>query len=447
MFIQQSPLSAQLLTLLKPLGKEIPVRLGEIVEGEVVDLFPGGGLTLKIKGSYLPIRSSLNFKKNEILSLKVLGKGSVRGELVLQLLSGTSRPGMEEASGLDRLGSEPRDEKIPASLLKLINKLEEAIRGHSSSFSNDVKVRGLIEEILKGLPSDIRLLPKEVRNRLQQILEVPIKSLLSAVGNRVIQLLQQLPEGEMQKMGLENFADEILFSIDGLNGRKLKEALESTGLVLEAKIKALLRSVIQEQAVFSGKETKLFNDLKAILLKYKAIIEDGGHQPVEGGAIKKWWEGDPRHRDVTQPIWKGLGAEVENLLKEMETFQLLSKVSDTLYSFLPVQWEALKRGELIFKKKKQPGINLFSCAIQLHLEKIGPISVFLLMKPNEFYVNFKVNHPQMKAMISSQAQELKEGFQREGLNLTHMDFNEKQGTSAGTLDPSPAEETIISIRI
>ena len=80
LYIPESPLSGQIITLLKPVGKEIPLRLGEIIEGQVVDIFPYGGLTLKVKGGYLPARTNLNFEKQETLFLKVLGQSGEGGD-------------------------------------------------------------------------------------------------------------------------------------------------------------------------------------------------------------------------------------------------------------------------------------------------------------------------------------------------------------------------------
>ena len=75
-----------MITILKPLGKEIQFRRGEIIEGMVADTFPYGGLTIKVKGGYLPARSELPFEKNEIIFLKVLVEGKKDGKLVLQLI-------------------------------------------------------------------------------------------------------------------------------------------------------------------------------------------------------------------------------------------------------------------------------------------------------------------------------------------------------------------------
>jgi hypothetical protein len=79
-------LSEQIITLLKPLGRDITFRLGEIIEGQVADTFPCGGLTIKVKGGYLPVRTELPFEKNEIIFLKVLGQDKKDGKLILQLI-------------------------------------------------------------------------------------------------------------------------------------------------------------------------------------------------------------------------------------------------------------------------------------------------------------------------------------------------------------------------
>lgn len=98
MIIQDNPAVGQILTLLKPLGKGIPLQAGELVEALVVDLFPFGGLTLKVKGDYLPARTDLPFEKKDTLSLKVIGSNGEAGEFSLQLLN--NKTGAEKKRSL-----------------------------------------------------------------------------------------------------------------------------------------------------------------------------------------------------------------------------------------------------------------------------------------------------------------------------------------------------------
>lgn len=165
---QESPISGQLLTLLKPVGKEIPFRLGEIIEGQVADIFPSGGLTIKVKGGYLPVRSDLTFEKNETLFLKILGQGKKDGELVLQLINTKIRSGGEDQRtniGVARMDDPAR--KASELILKLLDPRVESGKAAIG------QLRPALEELLKSLPSNIQSLPKGLRTQLQQVLQSP----------------------------------------------------------------------------------------------------------------------------------------------------------------------------------------------------------------------------------------------------------------------------------
>jgi hypothetical protein len=134
-------------------------------------------------------------------------------------------------------------------------------------------------------------------------------------------------------------------------------------------------------------------------------------------------------------------------MKELETFQLISKISESFHTFLPVLWNDLKRGELILKRKQQPKGVSYSCGIHLDLEKLGLVSVLLLMQSRNFSVNFKIDHPELKRVISSHLEELQESFKREGLNLKSVSLLEIGDTHSDILESMESEETLIDIRI
>ena len=95
---------------------------GELVEALVIDLFPFGGLTLQVKGGYLPARTDLAFERNDTLSLKVIGVNAEAGEFSLQLLNNKTGAGEEARppllSGPDRGRIEGLAGKIGDLVLK-----------------------------------------------------------------------------------------------------------------------------------------------------------------------------------------------------------------------------------------------------------------------------------------------------------------------------------------
>ena len=449
--IQESPLSGQIITLSKPVGKEIPFRMGEIVEGQVVDIFPSGGLTIKVKGGYLPVRSDLNFEKNETIFLKVLGQGKKDGELILQLVNKKTLSGGEEPltntgsnTGMGRMEDAIR--KATELIFKLMGPRVENGKTSTGQSLEIGKLRMALGELLKSLPANIQSLPKGLRTQLQNVLQAPIEGLLLDTQEKILLLIRELT-GEVEYSLSKNNLKEILIPMEGLDSRNLKNGLENSGVLMEAKIRGMVKNDSQGEPDILADNSKIINDLKVILLKLKENIEGKVEQDSPAGFLQKLLEQGRKSGEKESFLPQKILGVIENLVKDVETFQLLSKVSDSFQTFLPIQWDKLRRGELVLKRRQQPKGTSYSCGIHLDLEKLGPVSVFLLMQSRDFFANFKTDHPELKAMIHSHLQELQEAFQREGLSLKSIRILEKSDTHSDPWERMESEETIINIRV
>ena len=455
--IQDTLLTSQLLTLIKPMGKDVPIRLGEIIEAQVVDLFPSGGLTLKVKDGYFPARTDLVLAQNDTIFLKVLGFGGSGKELTLQLLS--TKTGSKEIETEAKPSVTVDQEKIE-NLIKeaanLISKLkgqgaEEVYNLESILPKRSLEIGRLnvvLKDLFEAIPANSQLLSKEVRTQIQQVLQASLKGLGQDVQERMIQLLKQLPEEMNGLLLAQNLKDEWLVSMEGLLGGQLKTALENSGVVLEAKLRALVESNADGKPMAFSDISKIQKDFKAVLLQLKEVFQQTKDQDLPAGFFQRLLTGVEKGRgEETRPFQKILGG-VDTLLKDVETFQLLSKLSDSFCTFLPIQWEALKRGELVFKRRRQEsGGASYSCGIHLDLEKLGPVSAFIFMHLRTFFVTFKVEHSELKAMIQSHFAELQENFSRQGMNLKNISLLGRADPVVDPFERIESEETIINIRI
>ena len=449
--IQESPLSGQIITLLKPVGKEIPFRLGEILEGQVADIFPSGGLTIKVKGGYLPVRSELNFEKNETIFLKVLGEGKKNGEIVLQLINNKSLfQGDEQLAkagpNTGMSGMEDPVRKATELILKIISSGVESRKAPTGQSLEIGKLRMVLGELLNSLPTNIESLPKGLRTQLLTVLQSPVEGLFSDIQERILQIIKELT-GEVQYSLSNNNLKDILIPVEGLDSGNLKNALQNSGVLLEAKLRAMVKSNLQGAPAGLIDSSKIDHDLKAIMLQLKENIQGKRDLDSPPGFLQKFLELGVRNGEKESHFSEKVSGVVNNLVKDVEIFQLLSRVSDSLHTFLPIQWDQLKQGELVLKRRHQSKGMSYSCSIHLDLERLGPVSVFLFMQSKDFYLNFKTDHSQLKAMIHSHLEELQETFSREGLNLKSIKILEKRDTHSDPLERIGSEETIISIRI
>lgn len=447
-FIPELPVSGQIISLIKPIGKEISFRMGEIIEGQVTDIFPAGGLTIKVKGGFLPVRTDLNFEKNETIFLKFLGPGRKNGEVVFQLVDKNiplvvRDRGMSTA-GMDRIDDPGR--KSLELILKVISLAGDGKRGPDLQPGEIGKLRVTLGELLNSLPANLQSIPKGIRVQLQQVLETSLQQFIPDLKDRIFQIINRLQE-EVQGSPLVESLKEILIPIKGLDSQNLKSALDNSGIYLEAKLRAMAKNKFAGEPGSTLEIPKLHKDLKAIIQQLIKSIQNNMDQDSPVVLFQRIMKQAIKLKE-TEPAQaqKFLGI-LDSLVKDVETFQLISKLSDSFHTFLPIIWDELKGGELIFKRRQQPKGTSFSCCIYLELKKLGQVSVFLFLQFGQFYATFKTDHPALKAIIRSHQEELREGFVREGLNLREITIQEKHDIPLDPWMPIESEETIISIRI
>ncbi len=445
MNIRESKAAGHLLTLFKPLGKDVPLSVGETYTGEVIDGFPGGGYTLKIGKGYIPVRSSISLKKGAVIFLQFLGKGEKPGELVFRLLSGNERPEGREMI-FHGLGEGSEKASVPRRLWALLSRLAEASSGRSSWPLRTDPVRGVIHEIIKNLSVDGGLVSTAQSQKWLRSLYGQLQGLITGVGSRLAQLTQLIPHDRIGIFEKGTILSVLYPSIEGLNGPRLKESLENSGVAFEARLKTAAALWNGEKGIPSS---KIASDIKGWLLKLqKSVAEDLetlSERRFSGSSDIGTAKGPSK--EIRTLI--GINKEIDGLLKEVEVFQLLSRLTDSFYTYLPVHWDRPIKGELVFKRlARSPGS--YSCGIFLELEGLGRVWARILMRAGGFFLRFKVENPSLKTLIETHLEDLKKAFERQGLFLNHIGFWEEEEvpTTFESLMEIEAEgETLINIRI
>lgn len=435
------------LTIEKAAGKSIPLKLGELVKAEIMDILPTGGVTLKIKGNFITAQTTVPLEKGaeaffKVTSLPIDGK-----ELKLQFMGY-----MDEALK----GEEPplpsfnlKDSALPKLIQDLTNNLNELkrlITSDEKAATHTSKLQDLNSQILKALPSDINSLPKEMRMQLQTLLQTSLKITGESIQARLDNFITRLPEGIKSHPIVENIRKELMVSIEKLLQTPIKSALQDTGVALEAKLKAIA-SILQQmeqpeaqEQLMEGKkpaelplnkealplrpeqrlvqnETAVINkDLKAGLLQMKELLSGEGKEAIKNVLTQ----------DLTAAQREGAVRAVDGLLKDIETFQVLSKTTDSFYTFLPVSWRELKDGEISFKRGRSDAKGMsYSCKLNLDLERFGKLDIMIMMYRREFFVSFRAENPAFQATLNNNADELNDSFKTRGMNLKAINFLDK----------------------
>ena len=422
---------SDLITVLKPAGKPIPLNIGEIVKGDVIDILPSGGVTLKIKDSFITARTDIPLQKNTGVMLKVIGTPSSPNELQLQFI-----------------GVAEKEDAAPAELKGAA--LNRLLQDFSSGALRTSLTLEKIEGLLKALPLDVNAIPKEIRLQIQNLLQDSLKSTGQNIQLRLEALFGNLPSALKNQPGMQGLKVDMTVSVDNLVSDGLKGLLMETGVALESKLKAIVelmqkasgelesgpvslskKAVDIKQLMQAAGHGSIENDLKANLLRLKEALVDQAAIALQKDAA----------------VLRNATTAVDGILKDIETFQLLSRTTESFYTFLPVSWQELKDGEIAFKQNKGEGaVSSFSCRLNLDLQDQGNLIIMVLQHNNDFFVSFRPESEGFKSLLTSNIEHLGEQFKGNGLSLKAVRVLDKDDTSLDQLERLEPFRQIVSIK-
>jgi|WetSurMetagenome_2_1015567.scaffolds.fasta_scaffold00292_4 flagellar hook-length control protein FliK len=397
-----SDLSAALVTITKPAGKPISLNVGEIIKADVTDLLSTGGVTLKIKDSYITARTDIPLQKDSQVMLKVLASPSSPNELKLQFLG--------PADSEQTLTPAPQNEALAGFVREL------------SGLNADTLSSEKIAALLKALPADINEIPKEIRLQVQNILQEGLRLTGSDIQSRLDALFRALPSSISAQSSIQGLRFDVTVSAEALLSDGLKGLLRDTGVALEAKLKAVADMMPQvsktgaegeaaktasgadiRQMLSTADRASIENDLKTNLLRLRETLVGQSEtvSPKDQAAIK------------------ASTAAIDGVLKDIESYQLMSRTTDSYYTFLPVSWQELKDGEISFKNNSREGrtTSSSSCRLDLDLQEFGRVVISVLMSGDEFLVSFRPDNDTFRELLTSNLEGLAEQFRGKGLSL------------------------------
>jgi hypothetical protein len=139
--------------------------------------------------------------------------------------------------------------------------------------------------------------------------------------------------------------------------------------------------------------------------------------------------------------------QIDGLLRDIGTLQLLSRATGSFYTFLPLAWEGLKEGEIALKKGRgRPGMPSCSCRIDLDLAQAGKLVITVLLRNQEFFVTFKAGNPDFKARLDSHLAELRDSCQQKGVPVKGVNILDLADTSLDRLENLEAFDELLSVQ-
>lgn len=283
------------------------------------------------------------------------------------------------------------------------------------SLENEIKLK-----VLGGGVEEVNSLKNAIFSALTNLKAPRLNAEEMKLFFSLTQKIQGFLKGSNQSLpDLTRFFSDI----EDLNTDTLKDLIASSGIFFEAKLKTLTLKLVPEEPVSAVLRQKIDqlvdNDLKGALLKLKQGLD----QPEVAEALKG------KFSDM-----ETLKTTVEKLLSRIEQQQLLSKIDATFQPFVPLIWKELKEGKFILKESYRDATSErdYAVAIHLDLEKVGKLTVNLMMQNDAFHVRFTTESREFQKIVSGNTQLLEERFSACGLHCAgivvrheeRVDFNQ-----------------------
>jgi hypothetical protein len=223
---------------------------------------------------------------------------------------------------------------------------------------------------------------------------------------RLADLLSKLPEALRQNLPEIDIVGRFLLHIDTLSGNAMKDVVQNGGIFFETKLRILALGLESDNDADIEAGRIITNDLKASLLRLK----DAFLAPAVLEHLRSSVNPDEL-----------LGA-LNTVLRNIEFYQLRSKLSDSLQFFLPLVWKQLKDGELIVREydRGNPGERFYACTVNLDLDHIGKMSVVLVYQTGYVLVTCAAENKRFSQLFQEGIDELEEEFTSSGLRLGHL---------------------------
>jgi hypothetical protein len=284
----------------------------------------------------------------------------------LQLLLRVMETSVDGKLKLQFIGT-VEEQKPKISISQLISELSNKVNIDLKKF----------DDILKIFLSEFNSIESSQKASVQFL----FLTLLGMKEQTIQMRLNNLVNSAKKDSAIAKLFQSLLINPSNLNSEQIKHSILNSGILFETKLK-------------EGKKQKISKDLKGNLLKLIYSLEKEGN--------------------------KDKISEIKDLLTEIEIYQLLSKTTDSIYTFLPLFWEDINESNISFKKGKKE--NQFFCKIYLNFKEKGKFLILIMMFNKEFYLFFKVEDKGLEEKIRGNVKDLQESLKNLGLNLVGLNF-------------------------
>ncbi len=273
---------------------------------------------------------------------------------------------------------------------------------------NDIRMKfiGVLNNRSMGLKTLTEYLPKKI---LEMMSELSYSRIKSSDFRIMKEMFQSLPEKIKGFFPEFKVFERLMPGIEQLNNVLLERSIVESGILFESRLKL---TILQELK----KSANDILDQKELLIKIRELLKnDKAINVLKNSGVK--------YGDLVETV--------ERFIKNIEFFQLTSRINDILYTFLPVSWHELNDGELLFRRKLNDESDSYTCDVNLDLETLGKLSISITTFDGNFYISFNTERSDIKTLIEAEKGFLEKRFIDSGLILKSININQRNNITFG----------------
>ncbi|NPA12957.1 MAG: flagellar hook-length control protein FliK [Aquificae bacterium] len=156
--------------------------------------------------------------------------------------------------------------------------------------------------------------------------------------------------------------------------------------------------------------------------EFHKLIKDSGifyESKIKSGNLKEA-QGDFKQFVLSMED----STEREALLKQIEGYQLLSRLTGGVFVFIPLFWQDLNRGD-IFIKKSNKGKDTYFCKIDLDFKELGKVEAGIFLFNRELYLSIYIQNQQLKEEIQKDINQLTATLKKLNFKDVYIKFLKK----------------------
>lgn len=287
-------------------------------------------------------------------------------------------------------------------IVQIVAKLEDLVQ-------KSLLIESKIQNSTQSTPQEIAKVTtqiKQILNRLEILTLNPAKeSILEKKSQEILKLVEQTLktiEFFPRELSRATISEKIKQIVNLIKSEMIKSDAKSPLHVEVAKLVNKLEIVMKEQIATKqivpnqrlltdiSIKHELVNDIKSVLLSIKSELAT-----------------------QTTSSSREIFLQVDRLLIQIESFQLLSLSSNSLSTYLPFLWDGLQEGQVSLKSLEE---NRFFCEINLKLKEHGKIDLMMILF-EEIHLNISMfaEKKEFISLVRENLSSLKQGINRLGL--------------------------------